>query len=276
MKTRICKTGFLFVLCFLGTLCSIDQGIDPQLVVPTIKGKVFFEGEKPENTDWVVVVASRDFPPADVVELAQTQSSYLNLSSDSSEYEIQLPGFGNYAAVGAVWKGKGDQFTLSDVLGIYGTTSIAGIPFPDAVAVTPESPVVEDINFIADFSRVNRGAAIRGRIHYSGSWPDNTEFMAVAAFKTRPQSLLDFFNVSAINISLPFHVDFYDYKLAAPPGTYRYIVVLWKGKGTSLFEFKELNFFETEPGSGVPEPLTIAKGDTARGIDIFVDFKGGN
>jgi hypothetical protein len=278
MKKNIKRTFTIpaFMACLFWTTCSIDQGIDPQLVVPTIKGKVYFKGEKPENTEWVVVVASRDFPPSDILELSQSQSHFLNLSADSADYEIELSAFGSYAAVGAVWKGRGEQLALSDVLGIYGASLAGGISFPDTVKVTPETPVADSIDFAADFSIVNRGAAIRGRIHYTNAWPDNTEFMAIAAFKTRPQNLLDFLNVSAINISLPFNVDFHDYKLATPPGAYRYIVVLWKAKGTSLFEFKELNFYETEPGSGVPAEVTVAKGDTARGVDIFVNFTGVN
>lgn len=268
----------IFVVFFWSWLvtCSIDHGIDPQLVVPTIKGKVLFEGQKPENTEWVVVVASREFPPTDILELSQSQSNFLDLNSESAEYEIILPTFGSYAAVGAVWKGKGEQLALSDVLGIYGASIAAGISLPDTVKVTPVSPVADSIDFVADFSRVNRGAAIRGRIHYTSPWPTNTEFMAVAAFETRPRNLLDFLNVAAINISLPFNVEFFDYKLAIPPGTYRYVVVLWKAKGTSLLEFEELGFYETEPGSGMPAEVTVAKGDTARGIDVFVDFSKSN
>lgn len=254
------------------TSCSIDHGIDPIVDVPTIRGKVFFQGEKPENTEWVVVVASKDFPPSDLIELSLSQSEVLDLNSDTVAYEIILPNFGSYAAVGAVWKGQGEPLALSDVLGIYGVSVASGLFFPDTVKVTREHPVADSINIIADFSRVNRGAAILGRINYSGPWPDNTAIMGVAAFNKKPRNLFEFLNVAAINISLPFNVSFFDYKLTTPPGTYEYIVLLWLAKGSDFTDFKEIGFYETEPGSGIPGTVTVAKGDTARGINLFIDF----
>ena len=250
--------------------CSFDRGIDPQLIFPTIKGTVYFEGEKPENTEWVVVVASRDFPPSDVLELAQAQSEFLNLNSDSAEYEILLPTFGTYAAVGAVWKGRGEPLALSDVLGIYGVSLGGGFSLPDSVTVTPAQPVAEGIDFVADFGRVNRGAVIRGRITYRNPAPEDTEIMAVAAYRQRPRNLLDYLDVAAISVGLPLDVEAYDYRLAVSPGTYGYIVVLWKGTGTSLFDFKEVGFYQSAPG--VPGSVTVAKGDTVRGVDILVEF----
>ena len=268
---KIKNLPLLFIPIFVS--CSIDHGIDPILQMPTIRGKVFFKGSKPENTEWVVVVASRDFPPADLVALSQSQSNFLNIKADSTaDYEIILPNFGSYAAVGAVWKGKGEPLALSDVLGIYEVTVTQGFFIPDTVTVTRENPVADSINIAADFSRVNRGAAILGRINYSGDWPENTEIMGIAAFNKKPKTLLEFLNVSAINISLPIKVPNHDYKLNTPPGTYEYLVLLWLAKGADFTDFKEIGFHETEPGSGIPDTVTVAKGDTARGIDIFVDF----
>lgn len=252
--------------------CHIDQGIDPQLVVPTIRGKVVFQGEKPENTEWVVVVASREFPPTDPVELAETQSNYLNLSKDTVEYEIQLPNFGSYAAVGAVWKGKGEALALSDVLGIYGV-SFVGLALPDTVTVTPANPVVENIDIVADYTRVNRGAAIKGRIHYSGTWPDDIEIMGIAAFAKRPQNLNEYLlYLMAINVPIPQKVRDFDYKLSVPPGTFEYIAVLSLPEGANFTDFEELGFFETARGSGIPGVVEVAKGDTLHGVDVFVDF----
>ncbi|MFQ5824116.1 MAG: hypothetical protein ACE5JB_08695 [bacterium] len=263
---------FSLLLYLIIASCSIDHGINAILDVPTIRGKVIFQGEKPENTEWVVVVASRDFPPSDLIELSLSQSEILDLNSDTVAYKIILPNFGSYAAVGAVWKGKGEPLALSDVLGIYGVSVAKGLFFPDTVTVSPEHPVADSIEIIADYSRVDRGAVIRGRITYSGRWPDNTEIMGIAAFKQRPQNLIEFLNVSAINISLPFNVPHFDYKLAIPPGTYGYIVLLWKAKGTDFTDFEEIGFYETEPGSAIPGEVTVAKGDTVHGIDILIDF----
>ena len=269
---KIMRGGLaLLCSCLLAT-CSFDHGIDPQLGIPTISGTVTFKGQPPENTEWVVVVASRDFPPSDVVELSLSQSQKLDLSSGSAPYRIEVPGLGRYAAVAAVWKGVGEPIVWSDILGIYGAALSGGIPFPDTVDVAPGAPVVKGVDFNADFAAVNRGAVIRGRIEYSGTWPDNTELMGIAAYAEQPQNLLEFFNVAALNISLPPKVDYFDYRLAVAPGTYQYIVVLWKARGTSAFAFVELGSHETAPGSGIPAAVTAAKGDTVRGVDIFVDL----
>ncbi|MFH1570003.1 MAG: hypothetical protein ABIL09_18565, partial [Gemmatimonadota bacterium] len=75
-------------LALLGATGSCDHGIDPQLGIPTIQGTVTFKGQPPASTEWVIVVASRDFPPTDVVALAQSQSAPLGLSGDRAEYRI--------------------------------------------------------------------------------------------------------------------------------------------------------------------------------------------
>ena len=259
------------VVCLL-TACSIDHGIRPQLGLPTITGTVVFKGQPPENTDWVLVVASRDFPPTDVVELSLAQSDHLPTDADSAEYRIELPGFGRYAAVAAIWKAVDEPLVFSDVLGIYGVSLSGGIFLPDSVDVTADSPVAEGIDLVADYAAVNRGAVLSGTITYAGPWPGNTELIGVAAYENRPVNLIDFFSVASLNISLPLHVDAHDYRLAVPPGTYRYVVVLWKARGTSIFAFRELGFFAVQPGSGMPGEVTVAQGDTARSVDIQVDF----
>ncbi|MDP6699145.1 MAG: hypothetical protein QGH25_05825, partial [Candidatus Latescibacteria bacterium] len=104
------------------TACSLDPGIEPQIGVPVIRGTVTFAGDPPSNTDWVVVVAARDFPPTDVVELALAQSQRLDFKAGSADYEIEVPGLGSYAAVAVVWKAKNEPVVWSDVLGLYGAS----------------------------------------------------------------------------------------------------------------------------------------------------------
>lgn len=252
--------------------CDYDHGIDPQVGVPTIRGTVTFQGAPPANTDWVIVVASREFPPGDVVELALAQSGKLDLTGDSASYEIEVPGIGNYAAVAAVWKGVDEPVVWSDILGLHGASLAGGISFPDTVRLTTESPTATAVDLTADFSAVNRGAVLSGRITYMGDWPDNTELLGIAAYETRPETVLEYFRPASLNVSLPAGQAAFDYRLATPPGTYAHVAVLWKARGTSLLAFKELGAHETIPGSGVPAAVTVALGDTARGVDILVDL----
>jgi hypothetical protein len=263
----------LALLCLMActTGCSWDHGIDPQLGVPAIRGTITFKGEPPANTQWVVVVASRDFPPTDVIALSTSQSNRLDFTSHSASYEIEAPGLDSYVAVAVVWKAQGEPVIWSDVLGLYGASLSGGLSFPDTVRLTADSPVASGIDFTADFAAVNRGAVLSGQINYEGNWPDNTELMGIAAYTEQPQNVLDFVRPAALNISLPTQVDEFDYRLATPPGTYRYIVVLWKARGTSIFDFQEIGVYEEMPGSGAGE-ITVALGDTARGVDISVDL----
>lgn len=254
--------------------CSVDHGIAPQVGVPAIRGTVTFEGTPPANTHWVVVVASRDFPPSDVVELALSQSARLNFSAGSADYEIKVPSLGDYAAIAVVWKAVDEPVVWSDVLALYGASLTGGgISYPDTVRVTQDAPVVDGVDLTADFGLVDRGAVISGQLAYEGSWPDNTELMGIAAYRQKPADLLEFFRMAALNITLPTQVDTFDYKLAIPPGSYEYLVVLWLARGASIFDFREIGFYETALGSGVPAALTVARGDTARGVDIHVDLR---
>jgi hypothetical protein len=255
------------------TTCSIDQGIEPQIGVPAIRGTITFKGNPPANTHWVVVVASRDFPPSDVVQLALSQSARLDFNAGSADYEIKVPSLGSYAAIAVVWKARDEPVIWSDVLGLYGASFTGGISFPDTVHVTGDAPIVDNIDVTADFTAVDRGAVLGGRITYEGNWPDNTELMGIAAYRARPANLLEFFQPAALNISLPTQVDFFDYRLATPPGTYGYTVVLWLGRGSSIFDFKQIGFYETSPGSGEPAEVSVALGDTVRNVDITVDLR---
>ncbi len=244
--------------------CDYDHGIDPQVGVPSIRGTVTFRGQAPANTDWVIVVASRSFPPADVVELALAQSGKLDFTADSAQYEIEVPGIGRYAAVAAVWKGVDEPVVWSDILGLHGASLAGGISFPDTVRLTTDSPVVTDVDLTADFSAVNRGAVLAGRITYEGDWPDNTELLGVAAYETRPETVLEYFRPASLNVSLPAGLGIFDYRLAIPPGSYAHVAVLWKARGTSLLAFKELGAHA--------ESVTVALGDTVRDVDILVDL----
>lgn len=271
-RTTLLRSLLVMQLAIQAT-CSIDHGIAPQVGVPAIRGTVTFEGDPPANTHWVVVVASRDFPPSDVVELALSQSERLDFSAGSADYEIKVPSLGTYAAVAVVWKAKDEPVVWSDVLGLYGASLTGGsIAFPDTVRITEDIPVVDGIDLSADFGLVDRGAVVSGTLTYEGNWPDNTELMGIAAYRERPTNLLEFFRMAALNISLPTQVDSFDYKLAIPPGSYEYLVVLWLARGASIFDFREIGFYETAPRSGEPAELSVARGDTARGIDIIVDL----
>jgi len=275
------RAHLLPIALFLGTAlavlasCSVDHGIEAQLGLPTIRGTVTLKGEPPANTEWVKVFASRTFPPSDAVEFSQAWSGWLDLEGGTARYEIQVPAFGEYAAVAAIWKGRDEPVSLADILGVHGAGLATGLSLPARVSVTPAVPIVDGVDISADLARVSRGAAVRGRITYLGDWPASTWGVALGVYQERPDagSPLDYvFEAAALFFPLPGQVETYEYRLAVPPGTYRYAAVAWLETGAALFDFDEIGFHETEPGSGVPGQFTVALGDTAAGVDIIADF----
>ncbi len=157
-STILSRIGLAWLLAIVLTTCSFDHGISPQVGVPAIRGTITFEGDPPDNTAWVVVVASRDFPPSDVVELALSQSARLDYKAGSADYEIKVPSLGSYAAIAVVWKALDEPIVWSDVLGLYGASLTGGgISFPDTVHVSEDAPTE---SFYAVGSRGGGGRAV--------------------------------------------------------------------------------------------------------------------
>lgn len=123
---------------------------------------------------------------------------------------------------------------------------------------------------------------ITGTITYPGgtsAWPDTTEWVRVAAFSRRPNSVTEFLlpPLPVFSDTLPRFVGSYAYQLKVPAGRYEWIVLAWKPR---------LNVYSNPTYSGLdtlgiyfdPENPTeygtveIADGQTVSGIDITADF----
>jgi len=259
----------LVVGLFLSS-CEINHGLSPDL--GTIRGRIIFQhrtGTVLKQTDEIRVAVSHRFPPTEFTELI-TGPPIDKWAGDTVRYELVVP-FGTYEILGVVWKGKGKPWNLSDVLGYYhkGLNLL-----PEPVTVTRENPVADSVDVWADFAFVIRDALITGTITYEGNWPPETEIMGIGAFTfvPDPNNVWTLLNVSSAKIGIPTFVPSYVYTLPVSAGTYRYIGVFWKAKGSPLTAIKHLGFYEDPQHPGQPGTLVVAKGDTLRNIDIHVDF----
>ncbi len=267
---RQARVRFLLLssLLVLPLSCQYDHGIDP--ILSKVTGKIVFVGEMPANTDQVRVAIAVNFPPTDISELLTSEP--LPKGVDTVSYEILVP-YGVYEAVGVIWKAKNESWSLTDILGIY--SDVAGF-LPKSVEVTPERPVADSVDIVADYRLVTRGAHISGRVTFSGVWPQNTEIVAVAAFHREPRTVLDLLdpeNISGFGL-VPKGVTAYDYRIAVSPGTYKYVAVFWveKIQQGEFPRFDVIGFYESTASPGVPGEVSVEFGKVATGIDIVADF----
>ena len=136
---------------------------------------------------------------------------------------------------------------------------------------------------IAVVSCDNKGLAplregISGRITYTGTWPDTTEWVRLAVFKKIPPSAVDIIlNPPAFSDTLPRFVGSYDYDFILPAGTYEWVVLAWKPiKPNASNDFSGLDTLGMYSPIGQPwQPRTVvvSADQMVEGIGIIADFE---
>ncbi len=243
--------------------CEIDKGLGP--LTSGISGTITFRGAWPANTEQVLVVASTDFPPQGISQLDLGEP--LPLGVDSAQYTIFLPP-GLYRAVAVVWKEKGHEWNVNNIIGVYftGNDSLS----PGQVQVSPGT-MVKGVNMGVDFKRARPHfeSAISGTLHIHGAWPAAAQNLFVVASLsplslTKLLSLLDLY----ISGSLPIGGTEVPYTISAPPDTYWFLaaILLERGAPIGLTSIKGLRF----------GPVVVPDNKTRlEGVDIDVFLGGG-
>ncbi len=253
--------------------CQMDHGLRP--TVYQIKGKVqFFKGDPPENTDRIEVFALKEFPPQDPQNLLYLgRSGPLDYQSGREvSYSVDVSPT-TYQFVGVIWKEKNKDWNLTGLIGFYTGENNTFSFFPDSVEVSRENPVVEDVNFTANWELVNKDARISGKITYEGTWPEETNLLILAVYPQKPRSDFEYLTFSNIDYSQPIAVDSSRYELPINSGIYQYVVLYWIGKSISkLSDMVELGFFEDKNNPGQPGRIEVQPGQTLENIDIHVNF----
>lgn len=259
MKTLILAVP---VLALAALRCEIDKGLGP--LTTGITGTITFRGSWPENTEQILVVASTEFPPQGISQLDVGEP--LPLGVDSARYTIYLPP-GLYRAVAVVWKEKGYEWNVNNIIGVY---FVGGDSLSPGQVQVPRGHLVEGVNMVANFKRARPHfeSSINGTLVIHGQWPSRARHLFVVASLSplaipKLPSLLDLY----ISGTLPIGGDLVSYSISAPPDTYAFLaaVVLEEGAPMGLTSIKGLRF------GPVVVPDNKAR---VEGIDIDVLFGG--
>ncbi len=259
------------VLVVLIVRCEIDHGLYPIRYV--IKGKViFFKGSPPANTDRVEVFALKEFPPKDPQNfLYLGQSGALNITAGNEvNYEIQVSPT-TYQLVAVLWKEKGQDWSLTGLLGFYtgGLTTI----LPDSVMVSREQPVADSVDIFANWEVVAKESVISGRITYKGPWPEDTQLLLLAIYKAKPVSDISYLLLENVDYTQPIFADSSSYRLPVNSGVYNYVVLFWVGKKIkNLTDLVPIGVYEAPDNPGSPGRVTVEPGEEKSNVDIHVDF----
>ncbi len=253
--------------------CEIDHGLKP--IQTKITGRILFQNPPPPYAAEARVVATRRFPPENLTSdvLFSGKLSFrrdLPASAiDTVHYEIVAEA-GEYPAVGVLWRRSGEEWNITNILGIY-TDPLQFAPKP--VIIDEQHPVVEHVDILADWELAYRDAFVEGDIYFVGEWPENTEILALGMFPIIPKNQIEFLTIKALDITIPlFRSEPYHYRTPVASGTYKFIAVFWKGKGSAIFDIKAIGFHACPTDSLQPREVQVASGETVTGVDIVVDF----
>ena len=252
-----CYMLLVLGIALLSLQCEIDAGLTP--VNSSIRGTIFFEGEWPEETEFVQVMASTKFPPTGTQDLIFGDP--IPFGVDSSEFILWVPP-GDYQAIGVVWKEKQQAWNVTNILGMYFQSQTDFLP--SNVVLEGKESHVDSVDIVAKFSRAKKHveSSINGTIRVKGDWPETAQAMITGAIMLPPPdpfSLLDIF----LSTPLPIGQDSTDYTISVPVGQYL-IGALVIEKGAQI-GFDNIAFYP-----GIVDVLL----ETSKvfGIDIEIDF----
>lgn len=258
------KIGFLVIFLLIGLRCSIDHGIAP--LPGKIAVTIYFRGVPPANTQGIYLIVMPEFPPHAINELYHSPNS-LPIDRDTVYAEMELP-FGHYDAVSLWWYSTETESNLADVLALPldPNNSLQPLGFD----ITKENPVFE-IELYANWSRVDRDAAIEGTIYFNGPFPTNTHITAIAAYQYPPEQNIHYLLwLKSIDYSInsnPYH-----YRLPVRHGNVNYLAVFWLPEHADLTDFKTIGIYQDPNKPGQPGKLSIPANATISGINIHADW----
>ncbi len=271
--------SILLITVIIFITCQIDHGLGP--LHSKIGGRVNLTGDLPQHTDEIRVAAALTFPPRNINELLFSDmlqfKSGNEITNRNPEWEIYLPE-GTYGVVAAIWKGDNQSWNISDVVGVYGVTFIGNVltGLPRPVTIRNEYDVLDTINIAANLDRVNRDAAIKGRITFQGKWPEDTGITGVGAFFDIPKKndpFDYFYKNAALDYGVKTFTEQYDYMLRVNSSdTLKYIAVLWIDTSFDLNQIHDIGFYPDPENPEIPGTVVVESNSSVSDINITVDF----
>lgn len=271
---RAVRFAFLTATAAVFLSCDFDQGIGPS---PTrITGKVLFldTNLRPSNVDEVRVIAVSQLPPSGFGDIYF--SNPVRFDKDTADYEIQLPA-GNFPAAGVLWKARGKDWAITNLLGIYGFTPPVSFSLK-SVEVTQDNPVAENIDIFALWSFSEFDASIEGNLKLTGEWPNNTDVVLLGAFVAVPDlqnldlSVIGLLGGLPLPITKPATSDASEraYGISVRNGEYKFIGIFWKGKGSN--NIRCIGFYRDPANPAQPGSASVFQNGEVTGINFTGDF----
>src|SRR5258706_9247527 len=119
-----------------------------------------------------------------------------------------------------------------------------------------------------------------GTLRFRGTVPDSTDAVFIAAYVTFPQTCNDLINNRrpVIPGSVPYTDSAAAYSVALDPGTYHWIVAVWKKLGTLTISpqdtalLRVAGYYRDPADSTQPGMVTVLNGAAPGDIDFRVNF----
>lgn len=119
-----------------------------------------------------------------------------------------------------------------------------------------------------------------GRLRFQGTAPANTENVFVAAYLSFPQSCTDLINnrQPVIPGSVPFTDSAADYSIPLAPGTYHWVLAVWKSPGPLTLTpadtqyLRVAGFYRSPADSSQPGSVVVPNGAAAGDVNFVVHF----
>ena len=119
-----------------------------------------------------------------------------------------------------------------------------------------------------------------GTLRFRGAVPANTENVFVAAYLTFPQTCTDLIDnrQPVIPGSVPFTDSVAAYSIALAPGTYHWVLAVWKKPGPLTLTpadtqyLRVAGYYRNPADSTLPGVVTVPSGAAAGDVDFIVNY----
>jgi hypothetical protein len=119
-----------------------------------------------------------------------------------------------------------------------------------------------------------------GTVRFRGTIPDSTDNVFIATYVTFPQTCTDLINNRrpVIPRSVPYTDSTAAYSVALSPGTYEWVLAVWKKVGTLTLSpsdtalLRVAGYYRSLTDSTQPGIVTVPSGSAVRNIDFVVNF----
>jgi hypothetical protein len=119
-----------------------------------------------------------------------------------------------------------------------------------------------------------------GTVRFRGTVPDSTDNVFIAAYLTFPQTCTDLINNRQPPIpgSVPYTDSVVAYSVPLSPGTYQWVLAVWKKVGTLTLTASDTallrvaGYYRNRADTTLPGVVTVSSGAAPGDIDFVADF----